>query len=76
MSNHSGGQTPAEATRGAGGGRKVKSAAEANGGAKRTRAGIVGILTVQPARLPVICFVVSAPPLPGGVGGGGGGHDL
>lgn len=53
--------------RGAEGGRKVKSAEE--GKERNTRVAIVGILTAQPARLPVICFVVNAESQ------GGGGHD-
>lgn len=49
----------------------VKSSQQKNGKERNTRVGIVGILTVQPSRLPVICLVVNADS--GSVGGGGGG---
>lgn len=48
----------------------VKSSQQKKGKERNTRVGIVGILTVQPSRLPVICLVVNADS--GGVGGGGG----
>lgn len=50
----------------AGRGHKVKSAA--GGKERNTRVGIVGILTAQPAQLPVICFVVNSDSWRGGGG--------